>query len=219
MILCRRDSFNIGDHLWTNPKTEPPLFRLNPAAGADSPRYSRMDPGNRVDGMAPSKWDNRFLDLAELVASWSKDDSTHVGACIVDASNRVVSLGYNGPPQGVKDGFVDRDQKLRRTLHAETNAILFANKDIAGCTLYVTHPPCAHCAAMIIQRGIARVVFIAPAPGFTARWAEDVREAKNLFEEAGVKVTGYASTSAYSAKSDRQNQATPHQNKPPNTLP
>jgi len=30
-----------------------------------------------------SKWDSRFMDLARLVASWSKDPSTQVGAVIV----------------------------------------------------------------------------------------------------------------------------------------
>ena len=138
-----------------------------------------------------TKWDNRFLDLAQLVASWSKDDSTQVGSCIVDTSNRVVSLGYNGPPQSVRDGFKDRDQKLRRTIHAEANALAFANRDVGLCTLYVTHPPCAHCAAMIIQRGISKVVFIPPSQGFAERWVDDMAEAKDMFREAGVMVVGY----------------------------
>lgn len=40
-----------------------------------------------------SKWDRRMLGLVNLVATWSKDPSTGVGAVIVDAKNRVVSLG------------------------------------------------------------------------------------------------------------------------------
>ena len=45
-------------------------------------------------------------------------------------------------------------------LYAETNAILFANRDrLVGSTLYV-YPlsPCVRCATNIIQSGIKRVV-------------------------------------------------------------
>jgi len=158
-------------------------------ARPNNEKNRRKEDQNYLNKLA--KWDNRFLDLAQLIATWSKDDSTKVGACIVDTSNRVVSLGYNGPPQSVRDGFKDRDQKLRRTIHAEANALAFANRDVDQCTLYVTHPPCAHCAAMIIQRGITRVVFIPPSQGFAKRWVDDMAEAKDMFREAGVTVVGY----------------------------
>ena len=53
--------------------------------------------------MNSTNWDNRFLDMAKLVSTWSKDPSTRVGAVIVDPSNRLVSVGYNGFPKGVTD--------------------------------------------------------------------------------------------------------------------
>ena len=53
--------------------------------------------------MNGKKWDKRFLELAKLVGSWSKDPSTKVGAVIVDCNNRIISVGYNGFPKGVKD--------------------------------------------------------------------------------------------------------------------
>ena len=108
------------------------------------------------------KWDARFLEQAELIAGWSKDPSTGVGAVIVDPKNRVVSQGFNGFPRACADDadlLADRDEKLRRTLHAEQNALLFAHRSVEGCTVYVTHPPCARCAAMLIQSGIKRVVY------------------------------------------------------------
>ena len=55
-----------------------------------------------------SKWDRRMLGLVNLIATWSKDPSTRVGAVIVDAKNRVVSLGYNGFPRAVCDLAVSR---------------------------------------------------------------------------------------------------------------
>lgn len=93
-----------------------------------------------------SKWDRRMLGLVNLVATWSKDPSTGVGAVIVDSKNRIVSVGFNGFPRAVCDSdeaLFDRDEKLRRTIHAEENALLFAGRSVEGCTIYVTHPPCA----------------------------------------------------------------------------
>lgn len=130
-----------------------------------------------------SKWDKRFLALADLASTWSKDPSTGVGAVVVDQSNRVVSLGYNGFPRGVDDTYGTREQKLMRTIHAEDNAILFAARDLTGCTLYVTHHPCARCAAKIVQSGIARVVF---SGELGTRWGDEVAEARFLFQEAGI---------------------------------
>ena len=135
------------------------------------------------------KWNTRMLALAELVAGWSKDPSTQVGAVIADGSNRIVSQGYNGLPRGVSDDpavLADRDEKLRRTIHAEINAVLFAGRSVAGCTIYVTHPPCARCAAVLIQSGIARVVHADRA--LRPDWAADLASARAMFVEAGVRV-------------------------------
>lgn len=137
---------------------------------------------------ALTKWDKRFLDLAAHVASWSKDPSTRVGAVIVDANKRVVSLGFNGFPAGVNDEELPRERKLLRTIHAEINAIAFANVSVRGCTIYVTHAPCANCTANLIQNGIAKVVFPRPINDFKERWADHYSEAMLMLMEAGVEV-------------------------------
>ncbi len=134
-----------------------------------------------------AKWHYRHMAAAELVASWSKDPSTKVGARIVDDKFRVISEGFNGPPRGVTDDpGIDRATKLRRTIHAEKNAILFARRDLTGATLYVTHFPCAQCAALIAQAGIAKVVTYAPEAAFYERWEDDIIEAKRIFHDARV---------------------------------
>lgn len=136
-----------------------------------------------------SKWDRRFLGLANLVATWSKDPSTGVGAVIVDDKHRIVSMGFNGFPRAVRDDdaiLENREEKLRRTIHAEANAILFAPRSVEGCTIYVTHPPCAKCAATIIQAGITRVVSRPPWAAFVERWADDIRSAGEMFAESGT---------------------------------
>lgn len=132
------------------------------------------------------KWDERMMQLAQLVSSWSKDASTQVGAVIVDDKKRIVSVGFNGFPRGVEDVEMPRDEKLRRTIHAERNAILFAKQDVSGFTIYVTHPPCAQCAALLIQAGIKRAVSPAPSAEFSARWKDDIQSATQMFEASGV---------------------------------
>ncbi len=41
-------------------------------------------------------WDEYFINIADEVATRSKDPSTQVGAVIVDKKHRPVSFGYNG---------------------------------------------------------------------------------------------------------------------------
>jgi dCMP deaminase len=118
------------------------------------------------------KWDQRFLDMACLVGGWSKDPSTKTGAVIVDVQKRVVSVGYNGfPAPVVDDARLDcRELTYEIIVHAEVNALMFAQRAVVGCTVY-TYPfmSCSRCAAMIIQAGITRHV----APRNDApRWAQ-----------------------------------------------
>lgn len=132
------------------------------------------------------KWDERFLELAQMVGSWSKDPSTKVGAVIVRPDRTVASLGYNGFPRGVDDTYQDRDHKLLRTVHAEMNAILSAREPLKGCVIYVTPLcPCANCAAAIIQAGIHGVVATTPAQQ-RPEWKASFEAAQEMFAQANV---------------------------------
>jgi dCMP deaminase len=136
------------------------------------------------------KWDRRFLAMAELVASWSKDPSTQCGCVLVDSDRRVISLGYNGPPQRVRDTYHrlnDRATKLAITLHAEDNALNFARRSLVGCAAYVwPMPPCSQCAARLIQAGIARIVSVQPSEAHLERWGVSFMLAADLYQDAGV---------------------------------
>ena len=138
-----------------------------------------------------TKWQRRFFDMAYLVASWSKDPSSQIGAVIVDAQNRVISTGFNGLPVGVKDTnerLGDRETKYKMILHAEENAIMFAKQKLDGCSIYVTKmPPCAHCAALIIQSGI-KFVYVPAWEEIPERWRESTELTMQMFKEAGVKI-------------------------------
>ena len=107
---------------------------------------------------------------------------------IVDMDRRIISVGFNGPPCGTNDdiAYSSRETKLRRVLHAEENAILFAARSVRGCSIYCTHHPCAHCAALICQVGIRTVYHPPVDEGFLLRWESDVTEARAMFAEVGV---------------------------------
>jgi dCMP deaminase len=141
--------------------------------------------------MSLQKWDVRFLELARFVANWSLDPSTKVGAVISDKHNRVVSIGYNGFPKGIKDDerLNDRETKYKIIVHGEINAITFANRNLEDCTLY-TYPfePCPRCAGIIIQSGIKRIV--APINKID-RWENDFVLSRQLFNEANIKIDYY----------------------------
>jgi dCMP deaminase len=132
------------------------------------------------------------LGMARHVAKLSKDPSTRVGAIIFDPKRRLVSAGYNGFARGVRDTKArldDRDTKYKLVLHAEKNAIMFATAPLEGCTMIVTHPCCAQCAALVIQSGISNVLWPMPTREFLMRWADDLKLTMQQFEEAGVAVT------------------------------
>ena len=117
------------------------------------------------------KWDNRFMEVADLVASWSScfQENRQVGA-VIALNKRILTTGYNGASSGVKS-CKERGVCLRRELgipsgtrhevcyatHAEQNAIIQAARlglSVDGATLYCTHQPCVICAKMIINSGI-----------------------------------------------------------------
>lgn len=143
--------------------------------------------------------DELLLNIAKLVAKRSTCQRASVGA-ILAREGRIISMGYNGAPAGlphcrhkVEDSrllHVDDDidhvvEGCTRTVHAEANAIAFAAKSGVETNLvdlYTTHSPCNDCAKLIINAGIARVVYI-----------EEYRDKKplDLLQLAGVGVLAW----------------------------
>jgi len=144
---------------------------------------------NPLDTPRLQEW---ALGMAHHVAKLSKDPSTKVGAVIFDPQRRIVSAGYNGFARGVLDTdsrLTHRETKYKLVLHAEKNAILFATGCTHDCTLVVTHPCCAQCAALIIQAGVRYVMWPKPTAEFEERWRHDLLLTWEQFNEAGVIVT------------------------------
>lgn len=145
-----------------------------------------------------NKWNKRFMELTELVATWSSCVRRQVGAIIVK-DKRIMTTGYNGAPAGLKT-CVEKNECMRNTMnipsgthaelcfaaHAEQNAIIQAAREgisIIGATLYCTHQPCVVCAKMIINAGIKEVIYKEGYPDEFSR---------QICEEAGVKLIKYS---------------------------
>lgn len=149
-----------------------------------------------------SKWRDRWMSMARLVAGWSTDPNRKVGAVVVDGRQVLLSMGWNGMPRGVREfdhpelpkgRYNTRWERPRKYLfvtHAEGNAIANAaatGRSLIDATIYVTLPPCADCAKLIIQSGIGKVV--CPSPDTRdERWAESWEAALLMFTEAETQL-------------------------------
>ena len=143
------------------------------------------------------KWDLRYMELARLIATWSKDPSTRVGAVAVRLNNTIASTGFNGFAPGADDSphlYADREYKYANVIHAEDNALRrCSDEDSTGGTLYSSFPCCPSCMAKIAQRGFLRVV-MPPLPtegrdhAWIRQWQSYVAESKWVAARAGIVV-------------------------------
>ena len=111
----------------------------------------------------PSR-DDVLMNIAREVARRSTCERAQVGAVLVRDS-RIISTGYNGSPSGMPHCVCKALESCNRTVHAESNAIVFSARygvSTMGTTLYTTMSPCLECAKLIINAGISRVVYDEP---------------------------------------------------------
>lgn len=138
-------------------------------------------------------WQKKYLEKAEFIAQWSKDPSRKCGCVITTMNDIPVGEGFNGLSKRVKDTWErlnNRDLKLQMILHAEENALIFSSSLLKTqpCRVYTwPFPPCSKCASILTQyETITEIV----APNFfPPKWEKSCKLGKELFEEAGVKVT------------------------------
>ena len=133
-------------------------------------------------------WDEFFIGIAKLSAGRSKDPSTQVGACIVSKDNRILSIGYNGAPNGFCDDKFpwNREGKYMYVCHAEANSIdnfRGNKKELEEAKIYVDLFPCNECAKRIIQSGIKEVIYLSDKYSKS----DSTIVSKKLFDECGVK--------------------------------
>ncbi len=143
-------------------------------------------------------WDAYFMGIALLSAQRSKDPGTQVGACIVGADKKILSMGYNGMPRGCHDTLMPwaregapQDTKYMFVCHAELNAILnYAGTNLQGATIYTTLFPCNECAKALIQAGIKEVVYLSDKYADS----DSNRASKRMMDMVGIEYRPYVMT-------------------------
>lgn len=139
-------------------------------------------------------WDEYFIGVAALTALRSKDPNTQVGCCIASADHRVLSVGYNGAPNGFSDDDFPWNRegehfetKYPYVCHSELNAILNFRgnmRELQGATIYVHYFPCVDCTKAIIQAGIKEVVYLHDFDHES--FGVEVKASIRMFEACGV---------------------------------
>lgn len=134
--------------------------------------------------MRPTR-DSMLMEMAKVVSSRATCSRQSVGV-VVAREGRVLVTGYNGAPAGMKhckhvcdcdpdyEGVriasgskahsitCEVNRPCETSVHAECNAIAYAARygvSLAGAELFTTFSPCLSCAQLIINAGIARVVY------------------------------------------------------------
>lgn len=139
-------------------------------------------------------WDEYFMSIARVVATRSNCVKRKVAA-VITKDRRIISTGYNGTPRGVRNcneggcprcnSFAEGGTRLDECLcsHGEENAITqvaYHGVSVREATLYTTFSPCLMCTKMVINSGIAEVVYNARYPMGEV--------SLTLLSEAGIKV-------------------------------
>ena len=161
-----------------------PRARLKPTSlGVNTPSVDWTDtPKADINRITKEDY---YLNIAKAVSLRSTCLRRKYGAVIVK-NDAIVSTGYNGAPRGT-DNCCDTGECIRkklnipsgeryelcRSVHAEQNAIISANRnDTNGATLYLagidadtgltidTPDCCMMCKRVIINSGISTVIFL-----------------------------------------------------------
>lgn len=150
------------------------------------------------------------MSIAALTAQKSKDPSSQIGAVLVK-DRRVISMGYNGLPQGVSDPNDwpnldnctapetlmrrnERPEKYHWFEHAERNCLYNIARQggvsALGSTMYCAcGVPCTDCARGICNSGVGEVVYLDVS--YSNKWEEAAERSLVMFCEAGVKTRVY----------------------------
>jgi dCMP deaminase len=143
-------------------------------------------------------WDAKFMKLAYEWSEMSKDQRTAIGAVLIKGK-RALLEGYNGLPERVDDSKPDRQVRPKKYFffeHAERNCYYMAARYgicTDGSIMYTQGIPCADCARAVIQGGTVEIVVHKQWHeiwiGRTgANWGESCEMAKEMLDEAGVKI-------------------------------
>lgn len=132
--------------------------------------------------------ENEILDMAEMYADFSPDQSTKIG-CVIAKDGVAIGVGYNRPMMSVSPD-LPRSEKYHYYFHAEQVALMHAlmrGHDPTGASLYLSQwLPCSECAKLICEAGIHEVV--TKSPDVPERWQASIDATLNLFGHFNIGV-------------------------------
>ena len=146
---------------------------------------------NYVPASSPLSWDEYFMLQALAAGLRSKDPNTKVGCVVVDEDNRQISMGYNGFVAGIDESQLPwgnnttvplEHQKYGYVIHAESNALLHATRELKNARIYVGLFPCNECAKLIASKKIKEVVYLSDKH----REREYHAVAEKIFDLSGI---------------------------------
>lgn len=108
-----------------------------------------------------NKYDKMYLEIAHIIAKYSKAKNQKVG-CVAVKGNTPISWGMNGTYNGCPYNHCEVDGiTLPTVMHSEINCIhnTSIREDLKNSTLYVTHSPCYRCSVSLVKYKVSRVVY------------------------------------------------------------
>lgn len=121
-----------------------------------------------TDGLPPERLPRPtlFMSIAELHGQRSSCPRAQVGVTAT-RDNRVIASGYVGAPADtphcLEVGCLIENDHCIRSIHAEANLIAWCAREgisLKGATLWCTYSPCYNCAKLIVNLGVAQIVYL-----------------------------------------------------------
>ena len=133
-------------------------------------------------------WDTYFLNISGVVKTRSLDPKTQVGCVIVSLKDhRIISTGYNSVCAGANDSSIDwtnRDLAHLLVIHAESNAILYAQSKYEDAILYTTMSPCKDCIKLLSAAKIKKCIY--------KEEYRDIAQVRELCKFFGIELIKYS---------------------------
>lgn len=108
--------------------------------------------------MERMSWEEYALRIAKAAALRSEDPYKKTGSCVLRIDCSCCGIGYNGAPRGIEIDWSDRDERRKRVIHAEINALAYCKPGepwLLACTLL----PCRHCLQTCAAYGVKKIVY------------------------------------------------------------
>lgn len=134
-------------------------------------------------------WTDYFLGIAKVVSLRSHDIHTQHGCVITDQNHRILGVGYNGFPKGMRDDQLptSRPEKYTWMIHAERNALSNCVIRPDNGIAYVTGQCCNDCIMALWQEGVTEV-YMSNTHG-THLFDEKQKEIFDLFiDHTGMRI-------------------------------